>query len=220
MEDKRAQLLALARVRQATRWEGYNSIADYHDGVYECDYVSPYTKGAGNLDADVMVMLQDWASDENLRGTIDEDARVIGYTPRLPTNENLSRLLEKTFGLCLQDVYATNLFPFIKSGKMGGDIRPSALLTAAQLFALPQIRIVSPRVVICLGLATFNALERALQRPLSRNLSAAIANPFGVGESRVWCQAHTGVLGTNNRNRGGVERVSKDWLTMKLATGL
>ena len=59
-DDKNARLLALARLRQATRWPGYKSIADYHHGVYECDFVSPYTKTAGNVDAEVMVLLQDW----------------------------------------------------------------------------------------------------------------------------------------------------------------
>ena len=32
---------------------------------------------------------------------------------------------------------------------------------AANEFALPQIQIVEPKIVICLGLATFNALRRA-----------------------------------------------------------
>jgi restriction system protein len=75
-------------------------------------------------------------------------------------------------------------------------------------------------LVICLGLVTFNALEKASHGPVSPNLGAAIANPFDIGSARVWCQAHTGTLGTNNRNRGGVDRVAKDWLTMKLALGL
>jgi restriction system protein len=218
--NKAAQLLALAKERQATRWAGYNCTGDYHSGVYECDHVSPYTKTAGNVDADVMVMLQDWASDKELRRPIDEDARVLGYTRDFPTNRNLSNLLAATFGLGLKNVYATNLFPFIKPGSMSSAIRQSDLVRAAEKFAIPQIRIVSPRLVICLGVVTFNALEKASQRPVSARMSAAIANPFDIGSARVWCQAHTGILGTNNRNRGGVDRVSKDWLTMKLAAGL
>lgn len=89
MNDKRTQLLALAKTRQATSWDRYNCIGDYHGGIYECDYVSPYSKTAGNIDADVMVMLQDWDSDEGLLGPIDEDARTLGYTKDFPTNRNL-----------------------------------------------------------------------------------------------------------------------------------
>jgi hypothetical protein len=50
---------------------------------------------------------------------------------------------------------------------------------------------------------------------LSSSLAYAIDSPFNIGKVRVWCQAHTGALGQNNRNKGGVDRVSHDWLTMK-----
>jgi len=36
-----------------------------------------------------------------------------------------------------------------------------------------------------------------------------------VGNSRVWCQAHTGALGQMNRKKGSVDRVLKDWMRMK-----
>lgn len=114
--DKRQRLLTLARKRQATRWSGYHSLAKYHGGVYECDWVSPYSKTAGNVDARIVVMLQDWASDGDLRGPLDREAAQLGYTPNWPTNRNLIRLLRETFNLALDDVYATNLFPFIKPG--------------------------------------------------------------------------------------------------------
>jgi hypothetical protein len=220
LTNKADQLLALAKMRQGRVWDGYHRIGDYHSGIYECDHVSPYTKSAGNVDADVMVMLQDWASDNELLGPVDCDARDLGYTRDSPTNRNLSKLLLDTFGLHLGDVYATNLFPFIKPGGMNSAIRQPDLVRAAETFAIPQIRIVSPRLVVCLGLVTFNALEKASQRPVSARLSAAISSPFDVGSARVWCQAHTGTLGTNNRNRGGVDRVTEDWRMMKLAGGL
>ena len=43
---KHKQLLELAQKRQRSRWNGYKCIGDYHGGIYECDYVSPYTKSA------------------------------------------------------------------------------------------------------------------------------------------------------------------------------
>src|SRR5712692_282050 len=107
--DKRTQLLALAKLRQATRWPGYKCIGDYptgaYAGAYECDFVSPYTKTAGNVDAEIMVMLQDWASDRFLSGPLHEPSATLGHTPNLPTNRNLIRLLKTTFGLTLTDVY-------------------------------------------------------------------------------------------------------------------
>jgi restriction system protein len=90
--DKRSALLALARKRQATRWDihkgsgKYKGIGDreYADGSYECDYVSPYTKTAGNVDAEVFVMLQDWSPDEGLKGPRDQDSVDSGSCVRCP----------------------------------------------------------------------------------------------------------------------------------------
>jgi hypothetical protein len=213
---KQSELLALAKLRQRTRYPGYKCIGDYHAGVYECDFVSPHTKTAGHIDSEIMVMLQDWASDEFLNGPFHEPSAKLGHTPSLPTNRNLTRLLNKTFGINLRDVYGTNLFPFVKLGGMSVSIRQADLDAAARQFALPQIRVVNPVLVICLGLVTFNALRKACGLKRCTNIYAAIESPFNIGAVRVWCQAHTGALGQNNRNKGGVDRVSEDWQKMKV----
>lgn len=87
----------------------------------------------------------------------------------------------------------------------------SKLLNAAKQFALPQVDIVSPSLVVACGENTFSALSVATGRKPVRPLSEAISSPFWVGDSMVWCQAHPGALGFANRNRGGVDRVSSDW---------
>jgi uracil-DNA glycosylase len=205
----------LARFRQATRWKGYKCIGDYHAGAYECDFVSPYTKTAGNIDAEIMIVLQDWASDDFLRGPFSEDSAKLGHSPHYPTNQNLSWILKRIFGLTLRDTYGTNLFPFVKLGGMSAGSPQADLLAAARQFTLPEIRIVNPKLVVCLGLNTFNALRQACGLSPCYPLAAAIDSSFNVGSTRVWCQAHTGALGQNNRNKGGIDRVSQDWRRMK-----
>jgi hypothetical protein len=213
--SKRRRLLALAKLRQVTRWPDYKPIADYRDGVYECDFVSPFTKGAGNVNAEVMVLLQDWSSHDELNRGLDEETVRLGYSPTQPTSRNLERLLKTTFGLSLSDIYGTNLCPFVKRGGVSGQIPTRDLIRAAREFALPQIEIVRPRLVICLGLVTFDALRCATGLPCAGKIALAISSPFQVGDSRVWCQAHTGAWGQMNRNKGGVDRVSQDWMRMK-----
>lgn len=215
--DKKEALLELARVRQLARWDGFRGIGDYHDGCYECNFVSPYTKSAGNVDSDIFVLLQDWSSDGWLSGPLDADARSLGYSPGLPTNRNLNQLLQEVFATRLEDVYATNLFPFVKVGGLSAAIPRKALVKAAMEFAIPQIRIVQPKVVICLGLVTYNAVREATQKPRSKTISEAIEHPFLLDASWVWCQAHTGALGQANRKRGNAERVREDWLRMRQA---
>jgi hypothetical protein len=216
MSDKRQQLLTLAGRRQRACWPGYHALAEYHGGGYECDFVSPYSKSAGNPDAEILVLLQDWSSHDDMSKAFDPEAASLGYTPRFPTNRNLIRLLLETFGKELKDVYVTNLFPFIKPGGISAHIPVRDLERAAQEFALPQIRIVQPLLVVCLGLAVFSTIQRVCRATPSRTLAEAIDSPFWLDRSRVWCQAHTGAFGQNNRGR---ERVSQDWLRMKSDVG-
>ena len=103
----------------------------------------------------------------------------------------------------------------MKPGGISSRIPERDLIRAAREFALPQIEIVSPRLVICLGLVTFDALRRAYGLARVGKTEPAINSPFTVGNSRVWCQAHTGALGQRNRKKGSVDRVLKDWMRMK-----
>jgi restriction system protein len=171
--------------------------------------VSPYTKTAGNIDADIMVMLQDWSSDQDLRKGYMEERATLGYNQNAPTNPNLHLLLEDVFGVTRRDIYATNLFPFVKLGAKSSSIPMRDLIRAADEFALPQIRIVDPRLVICLGVKTFDALRQACGKPPADRLDLGIASPFGLGETRVWCQAHT------SRWTGGKDCVFQNWQRMK-----
>jgi len=211
--NKQDLLLALAQKRKTTSWPGYSQVGDYHNGAYECDFVSPYTKSAGNVDAEIFVLLQDWSSDDSLRGSLDSDCVRYGLTRTLPTNKRLIELLRRHFGVELGDVYATNLFPFIKRGGISNSIPMGDLIRAAQEFALPQTEIVRPKIVICLGLNTFNAVRIACEHTPARRLDEAVASPFTINESRIWCQAHTGARGQNNRGR---ERVAEDWHKMRM----
>jgi hypothetical protein len=217
MPTKKAQLRDLALLRQKSKWTGYRCIGDYHGGKYECDYVSPYSVSAHNVDASLMVLLQDWASDKVLLGEFVEKRCTVGHDPTRWTNRHLKDLLEKHFELRLEDIYATNVFPFVKCGSMNASVKPKDLFRAATEFALPQIRIIAPRFAICLGKAAFNAVAAAAGMPKAKTLDIAIESPFLVGETKVWCQAHTGQQGRNLRNRGYVGRVSADWARMAAA---
>jgi restriction system protein len=166
-----------------------------------------------------MVLLQDWSSHDRLIGKRDQNAAVHGLTPELPTNKNLSRLLKTHFKLDLGQTYGTNLFPFIKAGGLSATIPVQDLRRAAREFAVPQIEIIDPLLVVCLGLRTFNALREALGGERLKTIVTAIEAPMSFGRSRIWCQAHTGALGQNNRNRGGVNRVFRDWEIMRLDVG-
>jgi uracil-DNA glycosylase len=120
------------------------------------------------------------------------------------------------FNLELKDVYATNLFPFIKRDKMDQPIPMKDLVRAANSFGLRQIEIVDPKLVICLGLDTFNALRIAREESPCKLVAQAIESPFTFGRAGIWCQAHTGFWGQRNR---GEAQVKADWQRMKRHLG-
>jgi hypothetical protein len=215
---KQQQLRLLARKRQRQRaWKGYRGLARYHGGIYECDYVSPYTKSAGNMNSKIMVMLQDWSSDAALaQKNIHYDCVCCGYGKKVRTNQKLIELLKAYFRVDLKDIFATNLFPFIKRGSLSAQVRFEDLRRAAKEFGIPQIKIVRPRLVICLGKDTFNAIRSAWRDDGARvhSLGEAIRNPFQIGRTKIWCQAHTGHWGQTNRNKGR-RRVPSDWNRMR-----
>jgi uracil-DNA glycosylase len=79
--DKVARLKELALVRQRSSWPSYRCIGDYHGGVYECGFISPYTRSAGNVDADLMILFQDWSSDAILSGPLCLSASLSATIP-------------------------------------------------------------------------------------------------------------------------------------------
>jgi len=215
-KNKNKALLELARLRQETRYEGHSTIGDYQEGIWECDFVSPYSKSSNNADSEIMVVLQDWCSSESFNYDVCEETLKLGYTPSVKTNIKLNILLSEFFDRNLKDVYSTNLFPFVKPGPMNARIPAADLFRSAKQFTIPMVDIIQPKIVICLGKDTFNALRKACGRKVVYSIEEGVNSSFLHNGSRIYCQAHTGQLGQNNRNSGGINRVHSDWDQMRV----
>ncbi|MGF1688776.1 hypothetical protein L4C36_19170 [Photobacterium japonica] len=217
--DKRTRLAALTqRRRESTPDEAY-AIGDFYFGAYETEWVSPYTKSASNLHATVMVLLQDWASNDYLAQVFRPALASLGLDPKLPTSQHLNMLLRRHLGLALNDTYATNVYPFIKKGSLSAAMTWRGILEGARRYALPQIQIIAPKIVICLGLNVFNAISVANGGVRYKRLEAAITTPFCLALENghccyVFAQAHTGFHGQTSRNRITRQQVDLDWASM------
>lgn len=209
---KNRKIAELAACRRASTLEGYANLHDFHDGVFDCDFVGPWTKSGPNVDAEVMIIGQDWSSSDVLgRDPPDLFVAKHGFDPNFPTNRNLNNLLKAHLACDRSDCYLTNLFAFIKLGGASNGIAMRDLVHSAKKFALEEIQIVSPRHVIALGHRTYTALLKALGEKRVGPLSAAIGSPYRFEDKFVHCVAHTGALGTNNRGRVQVEA---DWANL------
>ena len=164
IDQKREDLRRIARQRQADRRDGYLCLSEIHSGFYDSDmHVSPWSISAQNVDAELMILGKDWASSETLADRPpDSERKRIGQGWGVPTNRNLRAYLNDHMGgLKFSQTYSTNVFPFIKIGKKNSSIRRADMLYAAQTYALPQMRIVSPLMAVCLGLPAFRAVSQA-----------------------------------------------------------
>ena len=212
--NKLERLKELGRHRREHVPRGCKGIGEYHGGAYECDFVSPYTKSAQKLDADIMLVLQDWASDEYFHKRVDPDPVLIakGHDPTRPTNKNLKKLLQRHFGIQLEQTYATNIFPFIKPGAMSARV-PDAVAEAAKTYTVREIELVEPKLVVCLGRVVTDAIRNALGLTPVASLEEAIAkSPFrsgDMGDTVFWAQFHP-----SRAPEGGADRVSHEWQRM------
>lgn len=153
------EYLALAHERASTRWPGYRQPEDF--GYDFRAWVSPYTKGACHSGG-IALVLQDWASSDALSKKWSSDIQEFGRDPQLLTNRRLEAILKSVFGCGLPDVYATNIFPFVKGGSISAPLAHNDVIAAARRFALAELAIARPTTVIAVGRIAHAVLE-ALQ---------------------------------------------------------
>jgi restriction system protein len=210
-KEKLSKLRNLALKRksddQSNLSRKYKQVGSFHDGVYDrWDLVSPWTKTACNLNSDIMIIAQDWLSEDSILKY--PNALDLGYDPALPTNKNLHLLLREFLKCNFSDVYATNLFVFIKPGGMTEKIPSRDMLYSATKYTIEEIQIINPKFIICLGSGTFNTLCRAIGLG-SVDFKKSLDNPISYRESLIYGVPHTGGLGT--KYAGGLQNVKNIW---------
>ena len=210
VNNKLDEIRKLSNQRRNDRLDGYLSVSDFYGGRYDTsDFVSPYTKSACNLDADVMLIAQDWSSEQSLLSFgYSEELALKGYSPQLPTNKRLQALLTNKLGIKFNQTYATNLFVFIKHGSISAKIKNRDLLYSAQTYTLPEISIVRPKIVICLGSAVYKVLSKSILGT-ERHLKTSVDYPFSYDNALIFGTYHPGGLGT--AAAGGAEAVELHW---------
>lgn len=214
--NKASALYELVAKRRSEPHSAYHHLHSFDGGIWDCEHVVPWTKSACNLDADLMIIGQDWASEKFLREPkYNKPERIrgrkaAGQDEYLPTNRRLKSLLRAHFGMDFAQTYATDVLVFIKPGTMTGNVPMPDMLYCAKTYTLPQVRIIRPLMAVCLGAKTFNSLRRALG--LSRLKLNEAHEPSAhtiYNGTEIYGVPHTGGLG--HANSGGMERVDQIW---------
>lgn len=175
----------LAALRARSAPEGFLQPESF--GYDFRDWVSPYTKGACRPGG-IAIVLQDWASESGLLGPRDPRIEALGRDPDRITNQRLEVLLSSVFGTSLNDVYATNVFPFVKPGTMSASIPQALVYSSAKTFTAEELMIAKPKLVLALGKVAQRAMHKVgiaclnLPHPAARRLDLS-------GHERIWRNA-------------------------------
>jgi hypothetical protein len=165
--NKHAALAELVALRRSEENENHSVLHRFDNGAWDFDHVVPWTKSACNVDAKLMIIGQDWASEKSLldpkHNSPEQVAlrKQLGQDPHLPTNKNIKRWLT-FFDLAWEQAYATDVSVFIKRGAITAKVPMAVLKRCAETYTIPQLDIVKPLMAICLGGDTFNSLRSAL----------------------------------------------------------
>jgi DNA polymerase len=187
----------------------------------DCDLdsneIGPWAQWQGNLDADIMVVGQDWGDTRYFK---DNKGREKANNP---TNKALMELMA-SIGLRIgnpEDVnqpkiaFFTNAILCLKNGGMQAEIS-DAWFHNCRDFLRRQIEIVNPKIVVGLGTLAYRGVLSAFDLNMKPDFPSAVSNNEGVllpNGSRVFAVYHCGSRSTN-MNRDYDHQLA-DWKPME-----
>ena len=159
--DKPAAYAALVTSRKQCRaceqampvGAGLVNPAHYLDGVHDCDHIGAWSRWQGNLDAEVLVVGQDWGDVgffERHKGADSVSTPTDGMLVKLLGAVDVTISLERNDG-ANGSIFLTNAILCLKRGGMAARVRSDWFDTCGPRYLKPLIEIVQPRIVVTLG---------------------------------------------------------------------
>ena len=151
-------------------------------GRYDSRHIGPWSQWQGHLNAELMVVGQDWGDTNYFIKNQGREAQ------RNPTNNMLRELLG-SIGIdvdsphdCSSDgqVFLTNAILCLKrNGGLQGNVKKEWFSNCGRAFLRPLIEIVQPKVTVCLGERAWRSVTAAFDQPTGR-FRDSVENPRGV----------------------------------------
>jgi DNA polymerase len=216
---KAARYNALVEARKACHaCTGLTNPSVCHGGVFDCDEIGAWSRWQGNVDAELMVIGQDWG---DVAWFVREKGR---STNTSKTNTTLVRLLASIgfqIGLPREtsdrgSVFLTNALLCLKDGGAQARVWEGWFSNCGTRFLRPTIALVQPKVVVCLGKRAYDAVVKAYgMRPgtFSRAVQAEEPTPL-TGQISAFAVYHCGarILNTHRKlpaQLGDWQRIAK-----------
>jgi len=200
--------------------KGLTNPAAYDRGRFDSDHIGPWSLWQHNLDADIMIVGQDWGDTEFFKKWSGKD-----QNDGNPTNENLLKLLE-SIGVTIgkprekqeQKIFLTNLILCLKKGGLQAPVFDDWFNSCTRKFFNPLVEIIRPKAILALGKKPTNFISDyyGVYYPRSISLKKLIIqySPFKLtNQTLLFLLYHCGAGGIN-RNRSFNEQMN-DWKIIK-----
>jgi uracil-DNA glycosylase len=212
---RRAAYDSLVAARKACRaCEGLENPSRCAGGVWDAEHIGPWSRWQGNLNAAVMVVGQDWGSEgyfTDNRGCDKPNSDTSSFLTKLLASIDVNVSGPTELDGFLGAAFFTNAILCLKAGdRMSGRVKARWLSNCGTRFLRPSIELISPRVLISLGVGAYRAIARLYGLPKARFVDA-VDRPDGwvLSEAtRYFPMFHCGPLGLVNRRR---EAQQDDW---------
>lgn len=210
----------VAKRKECSLCQNLRNPASIEDGKWDSDQIGPWSLWQANLNAEIVVVGQDW-------GDISYFTKYRGRDQPSgnPTNENLQKLLMK-IGIEIrkprdqQDhvVFFTNLILCLKTGGLQGRVEDYWFNNCSRTFFIPLIEIIRPKVIIALGKKVSESILQLYG--ISYSKSAAFhkmlaQSPYRLTNSTSFFPLYHCGAGGVNRNRSMTEQ-DQDWSKVNL----
>jgi uracil-DNA glycosylase family 4 len=218
--NKRQQYVELVSKRKACRLcdsHGLTNPSVCKQGIYDTSgHIGPWSGWQGNLNAELMVIAQDWGGVEyfiEFEG-LEKDSN--------PTNRRICELLASidiSIELPRQSrnstLFFTNSVLCLRPGRLTGAIKSRWFTNCSTNFLRPQVELVNPKVVVTLGHMAYCALLKAYSLTPKARMREAVQEVVRLpGGNFLVPVFHPGNKGTRSRS---LENQKSDWKRVRLA---
>jgi len=214
-QDAYHSLVAKRKTCRICSESGLTNPTCVEGGIYDSDQIGPWSRWQGNLNAEIMVVGQDW-------GGFKFFVTWEGFDPPSsnPTNTNLSVLLQQ-FGITIKQpqepqehsIFLTNIILCLKDGGLQAPIKDEWLSNCSGNFFRPLVEIVNPKIILALGkkvsetILDLYGISYSKSATLSKLMNGS---PFKLTESSLLFPVYHCGAGGVNRNRP-MEMQIEDW---------
>jgi DNA polymerase len=200
--------------------KGLTNPAAFDRGRFDSDHIGPWSLWQHNLDADIMIVGQDWGDNKFFKKWSGKDPN-----DGNPTNENLLKLLE-SIGVTIgkprekqgQKIFLTNLILCLKKGGLQALVSDDWFNSCTRKFFKPLVEIIRPKAILALGKKPTNFISDYFGVYYSRSIPLKKLiiqySPFKLtNQTLLFPLYHCGAGGIN-RNRSFNEQMN-DWKIIK-----